>query len=389
MTETQDRRRGVLVSVDVNKTQTEQQSKPVKPPVNVVVSSRRTNDKNALFQDVCATRVGELIDGEDDSLIEWSFDDFEYVRRLGQGGSASVVGAKEKQSGYEVALKIQPAGEDAICELDIHEPLDHANIVKIMDYFFSDETFGPNQAEDDCREPSSCSTQSSSRSLVMILEVCDGGSLFDVIRDCPNGFMEEQQAASYFWNAVNAMDYVHNQDIIHCDVKSLNFLVHGRTLKVCDFGMSVRKDEREIVGGSPVYMSPEHLMAWRHMSEDFDHRVDIYSLGVILFEMLVGYLPYEVLSNNADDDSLLADFDNLGLDDDEDDLFRMPVLDLRKLDDCTDNEPFYMPPPIFPDSVSTEAQDLILSLMEPSRKERTSLSEVKRHPWILRYISQG
>jgi serine/threonine protein kinase len=398
MAETQDRRRGVLVSVDVNKTQAEQQSKPVKPPLNVVVSSRRTKDKKALFQDVCATRVGELIeliDGEDDSLIQWSFDDFEYVRILGKGGAASVVCAKENQSGYEVALKIQPAGEDAICELDIHEPLDHANIVSIMDYFFTDETFGPNQAEDDCREPDCssssccCSTQSSSRSLVMILEVCAGGSLFDVIRDCPNGFMEAQQAASYFWNAVNAMHYVHNQDIIHCDLKSMNFLVHGKTLKICDFGMSVRKDEREIIGGSPVYMSPEHLMAWRHMSADFDHRADIYSLGVILFEMLVGYLPYEVLSNHAHDDSLLAHFDNLGLDDDEDDLFRMPVLDLRKLDDCTDNEPFYMPPPIFPDSVSTEAQDLILSLMEPSRKERISLSEVKRHPWILRYISQG
>lgn len=387
MTELQDRPRGVLALVDINKTQTDRPSEASKQ----TVVSRNIQTKKALFEEVCITRAGELDDDDDDALKQWTFDDFEYIRTLGKGGAATVVCAKEKKSGYEVALKIQPDGEDAILELDIHEPLIHVNIVSTIDYFFSEENFGPIEAIDDSNKPDDTSTSSeTSRRLVMILEVCDGGSLFDAIRDCPNGYMEERQAVLFFWDAVNGIDYVHSQDVIHCDVKSLNFLVHDGRLKICDFGMSVPKDEREIVGGSPVYMSPEHLMAWRHMSSDFDHQVDIYSLGVILFEMLVGYSPYEVLSNNADnDDSILAGFDNLGLDDVDNDVFRMPVLDLRKIDDCSEDEPFYMPPPIFPDSVSAEAQDLILSLMEPSINKRISLTEVKSHPWIRKYKKQG
>eukprot|EP00980_Cylindrotheca_fusiformis_P004314 scaffold919_cov130-Cylindrotheca_fusiformis.AAC.5 len=390
MRETQYRPRRVLLPVDVNKPQKERQSPIVKPKV----ASTGEVARKIRFRDVCLTRVGELDDGEEDDdndLIQWSFDDFEYVKTLGKGGTAVVVCAKEKLSGYEVALKIQPAGDDAICELDIHQDLDHTNIVRLFDYFFTEETFEPTEADEECRHSnsSSISTTTSSRSLVLILEVCNGGSLFDLIRDFPTGYMDEQEAASYFLDAVKAVDYVHNQKIIHCDLKSLNFLVHDGQLKMCDFGMSVPASEREIIGGSPVYMSPEHLMAWRHMSSDFDHRVDVYSLGVILFEMIVGYPPYEVLSNIAsDDDSLLDDFEKLAFDDENDERFKVPVLDLRKLDDWNDDEPFYIPPPIFPNSVSADAQDLMLSLMEPSINRRISLSEVRKHPWILKYTTK-
>jgi len=253
----------------------------------------------------------------------------------------------------------------------------------------SDEKFGDQeQEEEEQQADDDFSSASCTTSLVMILEVCDSGSLFDVIRDSKSGYLEERLAAKYLWGAMKALEYIHKEDIIHCDIKSLNFLVHSQTLKICDFGMSVRNDEREIVGGSPVYMSPEHLMSWRRFDENFDHCVDIYSLGVILFEMLVGYLPYEVLDHKDEDDSLLAGFDKLHLEEDtENDAFKIPVLDIRKLDDCNDKEPFYVPPPIFPDFVSPEAQDLIYSLMEPSVDNRISLADTKKHPWFLKHIT--
>jgi len=343
------------------------------------------------FDYVCLTRFAETIDDEDldDGCQEWSINDFEYIRTLGSGGTATVFRAREKQSGYHVALKVQNNGDDAVCEIDVHEPLDHPSIVKMIDYFFSDESFGPSDNMTDPQPEASGEedeTKQKRRYLVMILELCDGGSLFDIVRDAQHGYLPEKRAKAYFRNALDAMGYFHSKDFIHCDCKSLNFLLQAKDdrLKLADFGMSVPNDCREVIGGSPVYMSPEHLMAWRHLTDDFDHRSDIYSLGVVLFEMLVGYLPYEVLNNDdAEDDenSLIASLEQLGIDDNDDE-FRPPILDLRKLDDQTADEPFYIPPPVFPDFVSGEAQDLISRLMEPCLEDRISLSEAKGHPWF-------
>ena len=111
----------------------------------------------------------------------------------------------------------------------------------------------------------------------------------------PTRRIPEHQAAKYFFDAVKALEYLHAQEIIHCDCKPANILLDADgSVKLADFGMAVDADEKEVVGGSPVYMAPEHLMAWRQMTDDFDHRSDIYSLEVVLYEMLEGALPYIV-----------------------------------------------------------------------------------------------
>ena len=216
----------------------------------------------------------------------------------------------------------------------------------------------------------------------MILELCNEGSLLDFIRNSEDGYLPEDQAAIYFKCIIEAMEYLHKHDIIHCDCKSANFLVHdGDQSKLADFGMAVSNDDRHVIGGSPSYMSPEHLMAWRHITDDFDHKSDIYSIGVVLYEMLVGYLPYDVIED--DGDSLAGEFDKLSVEEKEDNIY----LDLRKLDDFTVEDPIYVPPPFFPDFVSEEAQNLINGLMEPSPKKRLSISEVKEHAWFKRWCS--
>ena len=324
-----------------------------------------------------------LEDDDDATFQEWSFDDFEFVRKLGSGGVASVICAKEKQSHYEVALKIQSDEGDTFCEYDLHESMDHPNIVKMIDYFFSEKSLGPKDLDNEINEEDPVD-----KKIVMIMELCADGSLFDVIRDAPDGYLDESQAATFLWDAINAIEHVHNKGIIHCDIKSLNFLVSDGKLKLCDFGMSVRKEEREIVGGSPMYMSWEHLKAWKFMTDDFDERVDIYSLGIILYEMVLGYLPYEVIQddNNEDFDSLLDGFDKLGLDDSIEDQFKSPVLDIRNLENDTEGEPIYIPPPIFPDFISAECQDLMQRMAEPIVDDRITISEIKKHPWIMHHV---
>ena len=392
--------RRVLGAIDSNKTPTGKTcgaEKKVSTPVPAypAKNDRKSQkqileEKRADFDVVCKFRIGEDLDGDlcDHGIQEWDVDDFDYVKKLGSGGAAKVYCVTEKQSGYPLALKVQEANESAICELDVHLTLDHPNVVKMFDYFYSFKKIGPTE---DYETP-----EDGSQTLYMyiILEVCNGGSLHEEISyssaDCA---LEEPEAAMHFMKALESLEYLHSQGVIHCDIKPANFLLHEKQLKLADFGMAVRDDEKEIIGGSPIYMSPEHLTAWRCMTTDFDHRVDIYSLGVMLYEMLFGYLPYEVIEDkeeNSEDsstctDALVAGFANATLEDDplEGDF---PVLDLRKLNDKTSNEPFYIPPPIFDEEISEEAEDLIMGLMEPSRDLRITLSEAKKHPWFKKHL---
>ena len=135
-------------------------------------------------------------------------------------------------------------------------------------------------------------------------------------------------------------------------------------------------------------MSPEHLLAWRAFNDNFDKRVDVYSLGVVLYELLVGHLPYEVIENAED----YADYlmisgmrkASIGMkrSDGDANFIQPPVLDLRKLNDLGPVEPFTFPALKFPAFVCKEARDLISRLMEPCADKRITLDEAKSHAWL-------
>lgn len=405
-------KRGVLEPRDVNQIMSVKRDeimtivKPQQSFVRVEPSSTENEEPDdersaeEKFQEVMDLRVSEDLTGDlaDMGIKEWSVDDFEYVGTLGSGATGTVYQAREKISGYHVALKVQEYDDQDIAsdvELDIHGQMNHPNTVKMIDYFFSYVRFGDptatameertDEEEYDSDADSDSCSHTEKQYLYMILEICEKGSLFDVIESYDGGWLDECVAAKYFEGCLQAMKYVHENNLIHCDVKTANFLVDSNDeIKLADYGMTVRSDELDVLGGSPVFMAPEHLHAWRSGVTNFDHRVDIYGLGVTLFQMLVGDFPFYIIESDQDvknADSLLKCFGKLTLQEGQQG-FDPKRLDLRPLDDDSSDVTFTVPPVSFPDRISEEARDLIRRLMAPNPQDRISLAGALDHEWF-------
>jgi serine/threonine protein kinase len=154
--------------------------------------------------------------------------------------------------------------------------LDHPNIVQVQDYFnLGDDYF-------------------------LVLAYVDGHALSETI-DAKGGPLDEKQALSIIKDVLNGLDCAHQSAILHRDVKSSNILVDraGRA-RLTDFGIArqagrTRQTEAGRVVGTPEYMSPEQVCDPGRI----DHRSDVYSAGIVLFEMLTGKLPFESSSGSA------------------------------------------------------------------------------------------
>jgi len=312
---------------------------------------------------------------------KWTLDDFTCIRMLGKGGTASVFLARCKETSHLVALKVLKYDEEESYEchneVDIHIGLVHKHILSLVDYFTSHEALP--QMDD-----------TSEQYMYIILELCEGPSLLDMVEDSQDGRLQECKAASLFAQILDAFDYIHDEArVIHCDVKAANILVHHDNVKIADFGMSIRRDDqiKEILGGTPIFMAPEHLLAWRNFFGDFDHRADIYSLGVVLFFILVGYEPFLILEGDDDSiQSLLDDQFRFPMDDEG--TYAAPVLDLRDIDDPESDDVFVTtyPEPNFPECIAEDARELIRGLMAPRVEERLTLQEARSHPWLVRNL---
>ena len=198
--------------------------------------------------------------------------------KLGQGGMGTVYLAenlklREKKYAVKVLrreLTDKPGFRERFYEEARHQAqLDHANIVQMYDYFnVGDDYF-------------------------LVMEYVDGQALGDMI-DTANGPLPEKQALSIIRDVLAALNCAHSKGILHRDVKASNVLVDssGRA-RLTDFGIARQAGARGLseagmMLGTAEYMSPEQI----RNPETVDHRSDVYSAGILLFEMLTGKLPY-------------------------------------------------------------------------------------------------
>jgi len=124
--------------------------------------------------------------------------------------------------------------------------------------------------------------------LMIVMEYCDGGSVLDVMQVC-NRAMTEQQIASILLHVLRGLNYMHSHKILHRDIKAGNILLsNSGAAKLADFGVSTKLlntiQKHKTVVGSPYWMSPEVIVAPNGAS-GYDHKADIWSLGITAIEM--------------------------------------------------------------------------------------------------------
>ncbi|MDP6442547.1 MAG: serine/threonine-protein kinase, partial [Pirellulaceae bacterium] len=219
------------------------------------------------------------------SLAELSehFPQLELLEVVGQGGMGAVFKARQKSLDRIVALKIILAAPTDSSRGDFADrferearalaKLNHANIVSIIDFGKANDEF------------------------FFIMEYVDGTDLRQLML---NDELTPEQALAIVPQVCEALQYAHEEGIVHRDVKPENILIDRRgRVKIADFGLAklLRPDKVQAsltrthqVVGTPRYMAPEQMEG----AKEVDHRADIFSLGVVFYEMLTGELPMGV-----------------------------------------------------------------------------------------------
>jgi eukaryotic-like serine/threonine-protein kinase len=205
-----------------------------------------------------------------------TLDQFKLTEVIARSGMASIFKATDLISGQTVAIKIpyMQFESDVIFygrfqrEEEVLRRLDHPNIIKVV-------------------------TPRKKSRMYIAMEFIDGVSLREIIRtEQP---MKPERALELMRQICEALVYMHGQGVVHRDLKPENILVTAAgVVKIMDFGIALDEEARRLTWsglsstiGTPDYMAPEQVSGRRG-----DARTDIYSMGVMLYEMLTASLPY-------------------------------------------------------------------------------------------------
>ena len=252
---------------------------------------------------------------------------------LGEGTFGKVRLAIHFPSGEEVAVKILEKRRMADAadigqakrEIKILKKFRHRNVVQLFEVV---------------------DTQSS---LFLVMEYTPEGELFNYIASRKR--LEEKEACFFFHQIVNGVEELHKLEVTHRDLKLENLLLkntpQGLVVKIADFGLSDTHDNGKLLTtpcGSPCYAAPEIIAGNAYVGPV----ADIWSLGVTLFSIVAGFLPFED-SNPSNPNNLYK---------------KIMAGDFR-----------------FPTFLSLEVKDLLRKILDTNPRRRYSLDQIRQHPW--------
>jgi len=210
-----------------------------------------------------------------------TLDYYKFVKLVGKGAFGKVTLGVHKLTGKQVAIKtIEKAymkdefsRKKVLQEVYILKNIKHSNVIRLLEVF------------------------ESPKHLLIVMEYSGGGDLLKYIKK--HGRLEENKAREYFIQIVYGLAHWHWRSVLHRDVKLDNILLDGEGgVKLCDFGVSkIMKKDCEIneQWGTPAYIAPEIISDQGYSG----FSVDIWSLGVLLYAMLWGTVPFKA-SNMKD-----------------------------------------------------------------------------------------
>lgn len=255
------------------------------------------------------------------------------IKQLGEGGFGSVYLAKNALTNEQVAIKyidISSSLSDASKVDEIYKEskslnnLSHPSIIKLI-YFFR---------QDNC--------------VVLIMEYASGGELKKYVQD--KGHLNELEAREIFTQLVDALYYCHNHYVIHRDIKLENILMvspEDKKIKLIDFGIAGTTHKltaSQSTAGSLLYMAPEIFQT----TGESTPMIDIWSMGVLLYSMLYGDIPF---NGKSESDIIKA-------------------ICTAKLQFPTERV------------LSAEVKDLIGGMLQKDPQKRTKMQEIKYHKWF-------
>ncbi|XP_017291767.1 MAP/microtubule affinity-regulating kinase 4 isoform X6 [Kryptolebias marmoratus] len=199
---------------------------------------------------------------------------YRLLKTIGKGNFAKVKLARHILTGREVAIKIidktqlNPTSlQKLFREVRIMKTLNHPNIVQLFEVIETEKT------------------------LYLVMEYASGGEVFDYL--VAHGRMKEKEARAKFRQIVSAVHYCHQKNIVHRDLKAENLLLDADSnIKIADFGFSnefTEGSKLDTFCGSPPYAAPELFQGKKYDGPE----VDIWSLGVILYTLVSGSLPFD------------------------------------------------------------------------------------------------
>ena len=286
---------------------------------------------------------GEFLEKRPSINSKYSLRNFKYLTNLdnnviviGKGGYGKLYLSKNVIDNNEYAIKniskkkMKEVGVDTSIikrEIDVHIRITHPHIIKLFSFCEDRHNF------------------------YLAMEYAQKGNLYQLIQKKKG--MEENEAFHYFIQVVSAIHFLHINGYAHRDIKPENILLDKNgQVKLCDFGwcVNVSKGERITFCGTYEYMAPEMIN-----DEFYDMGIDIWSLGVLLYEMIHGYSPFRAHYFLKDAKSAMKEI----------------FMNIKNNNYVIER------------NISEECVDLIDKLLTIDQKKRIKINEIFLHPWVV------